>query len=106
MNNDGPSKCVYLEGEDVAANVNKEAVRDEGKSKRKRYANTSCPIGNHTKVWKRMYQAGSLQLSRPDSCLVKIYAGKGEGAGARTESGGPTDAAVAHVGGDFDAAEN
>eukprot|EP00972_Heterocapsa_arctica_P103281 15218679-Heterocapsa_arctica.AAC.1 len=53
MNCDGPSKCVYLEGEDVAANVDEEAVRDEGTSKRKRYGNTSRPVGVPAKVWKR-----------------------------------------------------
>eukprot|EP00972_Heterocapsa_arctica_P075567 11146713-Heterocapsa_arctica.AAC.1 len=38
--------------------------------------------------------------------LGKIHAGKGAGAGTSTETGGPTDAAVAHVGGDFDDAES
>eukprot|EP00972_Heterocapsa_arctica_P040729 6002684-Heterocapsa_arctica.AAC.1 len=36
--------------------------------------------------------------------LAKVHAGKGKEAGASTstDTGGPTDAAVVHVGGDFD----
>eukprot|EP00972_Heterocapsa_arctica_P093253 13757653-Heterocapsa_arctica.AAC.1 len=82
-------------GEDVAENVTEEAVRDEGTSKRKIYANTSRPVGIPTEVWKKMSQAEKSEVIRRD----KIHAGKGEGAGASTETGGPTDAAVAHMGG-------
>eukprot|EP00972_Heterocapsa_arctica_P093658 13816464-Heterocapsa_arctica.AAC.1 len=76
MNNKEPSKCVYLDGEDVAEPIDKDVARDAGAGERKRYANTSRPIGVPTEVSKKM--------------------SKEAGAGASTETGGPTDAAVAH----------
>eukprot|EP00972_Heterocapsa_arctica_P084673 12471135-Heterocapsa_arctica.AAC.1 len=45
-----------------------------------------------------MNKAEKTELIRLD----KIHAGKGEGAGASTETAGPTDAAVAHAGDMFD----
>eukprot|EP00972_Heterocapsa_arctica_P088765 13088571-Heterocapsa_arctica.AAC.1 len=45
-----------------------------------------------------MNQAEKTEVIRLD----KIHAGKGEGAGTSTETGGPTDAAVAHEGGEYD----
>eukprot|EP00972_Heterocapsa_arctica_P096037 14167553-Heterocapsa_arctica.AAC.1 len=57
MKDDEPSKCVYLESEDVAEPVDKDAARDEGTCKRTRCANTSRPIGVSTDVWKNMSHA-------------------------------------------------
>eukprot|EP00972_Heterocapsa_arctica_P020359 3004242-Heterocapsa_arctica.AAC.1 len=83
MSNDEPSKCVYLEGEDVAEPANEEAVRDEGAGKRKIYANTSRPVGVPTEVWRKMRHAERTEVARLD----QIHAVKGEGAGTSTESG-------------------
>eukprot|EP00972_Heterocapsa_arctica_P019692 2905775-Heterocapsa_arctica.AAC.1 len=81
-----------MEGEDIAEPGNKEAVRDEGAGMRKIYANTSRPVGVPTEVWKNMSHAERTEVARLD----KVHAGKV--AGTSTETGGPTDAAVAHVG--------
>eukprot|EP00972_Heterocapsa_arctica_P001754 251029-Heterocapsa_arctica.AAC.1 len=98
MNNEEPSKCVYPKGEDTAQPLDKNIVVDEGAGQRKRYANTNRPIGVPTEVWESMIQADRNYVIR----LAKIHAGKEAGASTSTDTGGPTDAAVAHVGGDFD----
>ena len=60
INNKEPSQYVLLkedDGADVDAGKAEIAEQDFGASVRKRYANTTRPVGVPTDVWKRMTQA-------------------------------------------------
>eukprot|EP00972_Heterocapsa_arctica_P086095 12690247-Heterocapsa_arctica.AAC.1 len=94
INNAEPSKRVHLDGdaghETDAGKA--EAERDYGEGVREIYKGTSRPHGVPTEVWEEMSAICRQEVIK----LNKIAEGKGRGAGTSTDTGGPTDSAIAH----------